>query len=96
VASLAEENIFEGLTRTDRSGRSFSGRSKQRPYGILVWQYASGSKKREQAPALHRNVATLNWEIGGKENQKSRREGSACGWLRREAEWALGSQICGG
>jgi len=44
VAALAKENISEGLTRTDRSGRRFSGRSKQRPYGILVWQYASGSK----------------------------------------------------
>ena len=28
-----------------------------RPYGILVRQDASGSRKREQAPALRRNVA---------------------------------------
>jgi hypothetical protein len=41
------------------------------PYGMLARQDASGSRKREQAPALQRSVATLNLEIGGREIQKS-------------------------
>jgi hypothetical protein len=49
-------------------GRRFSGRSMLRPYGILLRQHASGSRKREQAPALHRVLAWLNFESGGGEN----------------------------
>ena len=53
VVALEEENIFEGLRRTERSGWGFSGRSParrrgtqktrmlSRPYGILVRQCAA-------------------------------------------------------
>src|ERR1700735_209110 len=34
------------------------------PYGIVVRRGASGRRKREQAPALHRNVAALDLECG--------------------------------
>jgi hypothetical protein len=44
--------IFAELAST------FAGRSMLRPYGIVVRQGASGSRKREQAPALHRILAT--------------------------------------
>jgi hypothetical protein len=78
------------MARTDRPGRGFRGRSKQRPYGMLVRQDASGSRRREQAPALQRNVATLNLEIGGRESQKSR---AGCGQIaergRKSKETAL-------
>jgi hypothetical protein len=55
------------------AGRGHSGRSKQRPYGIFLRQYTFGRRKREQAPALQRNVEALSLGIGGRENQKSRR-----------------------
>jgi hypothetical protein len=45
--------------------QSFSGSSMQRPYGILLRQGASGSRKREQAPAFHRSRARLRLECGG-------------------------------
>ena len=73
AATLREKILGEFLRNSRKggarlvveTGRCGSGRSKQRPYGVLVRQYASGSRKREQAPALHRNVAALNLEIGG-------------------------------
>jgi hypothetical protein len=71
-ATKGEPWALDLMTRTDGPGRGFRGRSKQRPYGMLLRQYASGSRKREQAPALQRNVATLNLELGGGESQKSR------------------------
>jgi hypothetical protein len=46
-------------------GPRHSGRSMLRPYGILLRQGASGSRKREQAPALHRSAARLRLECGG-------------------------------
>ena len=36
-----------------------------RPYGILARQYASGSRKRERAPALHRIATWLDLECAG-------------------------------
>ena len=56
-------------------GQRYSGRSPATtgthetrmlsgPYGIVVRRGASGRRKREQAPALHRNVAALDLECG--------------------------------
>jgi hypothetical protein len=59
------------------AGRRYSGHSMLCPYGILLRQGASGSRKREQAPALQRDGATLNLEIGGRESQKRRRDAGA-------------------
>jgi hypothetical protein len=59
--------IFAGLPST------CAGRSMLRPYGIVVRQDASRGRKREQAPALHRISAWINFEASGRENQKSRR-----------------------
>jgi hypothetical protein len=42
-----------------------SGRSMLRPYRTLLRQGASGSRKREQAPALHRSAARLRSECSG-------------------------------
>jgi hypothetical protein len=59
------------------------------PYGMLLRQGASGSRKREQAPALQRNGATLNLEIGGRESQKGRRDAVATkGGLAWSADFA--------
>ena len=43
------------------------------PYGMLLRQYASGGRKREQAPALQRNATVLSVDVGDRESQKSRR-----------------------
>src|ERR1700735_1117521 len=47
------------------AGWGFSGRSMLRPYGILLRQHPSGSRKREQAPALHRMSTTIDLERVG-------------------------------
>jgi hypothetical protein len=53
------------------SGRSpattgtYETRMLSGPYGSVVRRGASGRRKREQAPALHRNVAALDLECGG-------------------------------
>jgi hypothetical protein len=46
-------------------GPRHSGRSMLRPYRTLLRQGAPGSRKREQAPALHRSAARLRLECGG-------------------------------
>ncbi|HXN97961.1 MAG TPA: hypothetical protein VN881_02745, partial [Candidatus Acidoferrales bacterium] len=52
------------------SGRSpattgtYETRMLSGPYGSVVRRGASGRRKREQAPALHRNVAALDLECG--------------------------------
>jgi hypothetical protein len=60
-------------------GRRGGGRSKQRPYGVMLRQGASGSRKREQAPALQRNVVVLNLEIGGREDREGQRSRATAG-----------------
>jgi hypothetical protein len=79
-ATLREKTLGEFVRNSRKGGARYivearpghSGRSMLRPYGILLRQRASGRRKREQAPALQRNVAMLNLEIGGRENQKRR------------------------
>src|ERR1700735_5164236 len=43
-----------------KPGRAPLVEGGQRPYGILRYGKTLPSRKREQAPALHRNVATVN------------------------------------
>jgi hypothetical protein len=58
-------------TEKNQKSRRDAGATKggaRAVHGILLRQGTSGSRKREQAPALQRNVAMLNLEIGGREN----------------------------
>jgi hypothetical protein len=58
--------------------KNFWGRSEQRPYGILLRQGASGIRKREQAPALHRMASRRRLECGkGDDSRERHRERKA-------------------
>jgi hypothetical protein len=67
------------------AGQRHSGRSMLRPYGTLLRQDASGSRKRQQAAALHRTIVWINLECDGlarvpsaAQRKAGRDEGSGC------------------
>jgi hypothetical protein len=50
-----------------------------RPYGVWVRQYAPGSGKREQAPALHRIAASSVWSPAACRRLRGRGGGGVIG-----------------